>query len=142
MTFQNTTLNHNVTFVIDANSYASGDEVNNIRWDDLAAGSEVMNMRDYYRSLIAMRKANDFITKGELTCTVVRENAVEAVWTQDGKTVAYALINPTVNAMDWPLPEGEWGVLMMNDSIVAEPTETVSGTLKVDSRTVLLVKAK
>ncbi|MBR0513598.1 MAG: type I pullulanase [Clostridia bacterium] len=126
----------------DSNSYASGDEVNNIRWDDLAAGSEIMKMRDFYRSLIAMRKANDFITKSEITCEVARENAVEATWTQDGKTVAYAVINPSASAMDWPLPEGEWGVLMMNDTVVAEPAETVSGTVRINGRTVLLVKAK
>ncbi len=126
----------------DSNSYASGDEVNNIRWDDLAAGSEAMKMRDYYRSLIAMRKANDFITKGEIACSVVRENAVEATWTQDGKTVAYALINPSAGTLDWALPEGEWGVLMMNDEIAAEPAADVSGTVKVEGRTVLLLKAK
>ena len=126
----------------DSNSYASGDEVNNIRWDDLTAGSEIMKMRDYYRSLIAMRKANDFITKGEITCTVARENAIEAIWTMDGETVAYALINPSAGAIDWTLPEGEWGVLMMNDTIVTEPEETVSGTVKVEGRTVLLLKAK
>ena len=126
----------------DSNSYASGDEVNNIRWDDLTAGSEIMKMRDYYRSLIAMRKANDFITKGEIFCTVARENAIDAIWTMDGETVAYALINPSAGAIDWTLPEGEWGVLMMNDTIVTEPEETVSGTVKVEGRTVLLLKAK
>ena len=126
----------------DSNSYASGDEVNNIRWDDLAAGSEAMKMRDYYRSLIAMRKANDFITKGEIECAVARENAIEITWTQDGKTVAFAVVNPSAGAMDWTLPEGEWGVLMMNDAIAAEPAETVSGAVKIEGRTVLLLKAK
>ena len=126
----------------DSNSYASGDEVNNIRWDDLAAGSEVMKMRDYYRSLIAMRKANGFITKGEITCTLARDNGIEAVWTMDEKTVAYAYINPSAAAAECTLPEGEWGVLMMNDQIVSEPAETVSGTVTVEGRTVLLVTAK
>ena len=126
----------------DSNSYASGDEVNNIRWDDLAAGSEAMKMRDYYRSLIALRKANDFITKGEISCEVVRENAIEVTWTMDGQTVAWALINPSAGALDWALPEGEWGVLMMNDAIAAEPAAVVSGTVKVEGRTVLLVKAE
>ena len=76
----------------DSNSYNSGDEVNNIRWDELAAGSDTMAMRDFYRSLIAMRKANPFLTKAELTCTVGRENAIEAVYTEGEKTVAYALV--------------------------------------------------
>ena len=126
----------------DSNSYASGDEVNNIRWDELTAGSEAMKMRDYYRSLIAMRKANAFLTRGEVTCEVVRENAIEAVYTMDGETAAFALINPTETALEWTLPEGEWGVLMLNDTISAEPAETVSGTVTVEGRTVLLVTAK
>ena len=45
-------------------------------------------------------------------------------------------------ALDWALPEGEWGVLMMNDEIAAEPAADVSGTVKVEGRTVLLLKAK
>ena len=90
----------------DSNSYASGDEVNNIRWDELTAGSEAMKMRDYYRSLIAMRKANAFLTRGEVTCEVVRENAIEAVYTMDGETAAFALINPTETALEWSYGEG------------------------------------
>ena len=126
----------------DSNSYASGDEVNNLRWDDLTPGSEVMKMRDFYRSLIALRKANSFLTKGEAACSVVRENAIEVTWTEGGKTVACALINPSAGALDWPLPEGNWGVLMMNDTVAAEAAETVSGTVKVNSRTVLLLAAE
>ena len=97
---------------------------------------------EFYRGLIAMRKANTFITRGEVTCEVVRENAIEAVYTLDGETAAYALINPSRTALDWTLPEGQWGVLMLNETVAAEPTETISGTVHVEGRTVLLVKAE
>ena len=126
----------------DHNSYNSGDEVNNIRWDELAAGSEVMEMRDFYRSLIAMRKANDFLTKADVTCTVGRENAIEAVYTEGDKTVAYALANPSGSTLVWPLPEGNWTVLMQNETVSPEGGETVSGVVQVESRSVLLVKAE
>ena len=43
---------------------------------------------------------------------------------------------------DWTLPEGNWGVLMMNNALYAEPSQTVSGTVKVGGRTVLLLKAE
>ena len=126
----------------DSNSYNSGDEVNNIRWDELAAGTDTMAMRDFYRSLIAMRKANPFLTKAELTCTVGRENAIEAVYTEGEKTVAYALVNPSGSTFAWPLPEGNWTVLMQNETVSPEGGETVSGTVQVEGRSVLLVKAE
>ncbi len=123
----------------DSNSYASGDEVNNIRWDDLAPGSENMKMRDFYRSLIAMRKANPFLLESDVTGEVVRENAAE-VYYRTGETVAgYALLNPSVSALDWALPEGTWGVLMLNEKVSPSPADTVSGTVRVEGKTVMLL---
>ena len=126
----------------DSNSYNSGDEVNNIRWDELAAGTDTMAMRDFYRSVIAMRKANSFLTKADVTCTVGRENAIEIVYTEDEKTVAYALVNPSGSTFAWSLPEGNWTVLMQNETVSPEGGETVSGTVQVEGRSVLLVKAE
>ena len=101
-----------------------------------------MAMRDFYRSLIAMRKANPFLTKADVTCTVGRENAIEIVYTEDEKTVAYALVNPSGSTFAWPLPEGNWTVLMQNETVSPEGGETVSGTVQVEGRSVLLVKAE
>ncbi len=126
----------------DSNSYNSGDEVNNIRWDELAAGTDTMAMRDFYRSLIAMRKANPFLTKAELTCTVGRENAIEVLYTEDEKAVAYALVNPSGSTFTQALPEGNWTVLMQNETVSPEGGETVSGSVQVEGRSVLLVKAE
>ena len=124
----------------DSNSYNSGDEVNNIRWDDLTPGSEVMKMRDFYRELIAMRKANAFLTRGEVECAVAAENGIEAVYTLDGETAGYAFINPSDAAVEVTLPEGEWEALLYNEAFGGG--KALSGTVPVDGRTVLLVKAK
>lgn len=125
----------------DSNSYKSSDEVNNIRWDDLTAGSNQMAMRDFYRALIALRKANPFLTGATVECEVVSGNAIEVKYLQDEKLVAWALINPA-EEREAELPEGEWQVLMLNEQIDPEGAETLSGTVKVDGRTVLLVKAE
>ena len=125
----------------DSNSYNSGDEVNNIRWDDLTAGSEVMKMRDFYRDLIAMRKATPFLTKGEAACSIIRENGIEVIYTMDGETAGYALINPSDGAMDWTLPEGKWEVLLYNETVTRDAGEVISGLVQVAGKTVLLVKA-
>ena len=125
----------------DANSYKSSDEVNNIRWDDLTAGSDNMAMRDFYRGLIALRKANAFITGGEIACEVLEDSAIEVRWTENEKTVAYALINPRGDR-EAVLPEGEWQALLYNETIDPEGTQTLSGTVNVAGRTVLLVRAR
>ena len=125
----------------DSNSYKSSDEVNNIRWDDLTAGSDNMAMRDFYRGLIALRKANAFITGGEIACEVLEDSAIEVRWTENEKTVAYALINPRGDR-EAVLPEGEWQALLYNETIDPEGTQTLSGTVNVAGRTVLLVRAR
>ena len=125
----------------DSNSYKSSDEVNNIRWDDLIPGSDVMAMRDFYRALIVMRKANGFITSGEIECEVLDDNAIEVRWTQDGKLAAWALINPGAERTA-VLPEGNWKALLLNETVDPEGTQTVSGKLDIGSRTVLLVRAE
>ena len=122
----------------DSNSYKSSDEVNNIRWDDLTAGSDIMAMRDFYRSLITLRKANLFITSSEMECTVLEHNEIEVRYSDGEKLTAYALINPNGSA-DYELPEGEWQILMMNETVTPEGAETISGTVSVGGRTVLLV---
>ena len=125
----------------DSNSYKSGDEVNNLRWDDLTPGSEVMNMRDFYRALIALRKANSFITAGDAECEVLDDNAIEMRWTQDDKLTAWALVNPGAERTV-TLPEGEWQILLLNETADPEGTQTLSGTVDIQGRTVLLVRAK
>ena len=125
----------------DSNSYKSSDEINNIRWDDLTTGSGQMEMRDFYRSMIALRKANPFITGGDAACEILAGNAIEVRWTSGEKLTAYALINPGAER-NVTLPEGEWQLLLLNETIDPEGTQTVSGTVTAQGRTVMLVRAK
>ena len=104
-------------------------------------GSDAMAMRDFYRSLIALRKANPFLTKGEIACEVLKDNSIEITWTQDGKPAAYAVINPGMDK-EVTLPEGEWQALMLNETIDPDGTQALSGTVTAEGRTVLLVRAK
>ncbi len=125
----------------DSNSYKSSDEVNNIRWDDLTPGSDVMNMRDFYRALIALRKANGFITGGEIECDVLGDGSITVSWTRDGKPAAWALINPGAKKTV-TLPDGNWQALLLNEAVDPDGTQAVSGTVEIDGRTVLLVRAE
>ena len=125
----------------DSNSYKSSDEVNNIRWDDLTPGSEVMNMRDFYRELIALRRANGFLTGGDIACEVLPDSSIEVRWTQDGALIAFAVINPGM-PKTITLPDGEWQALLLNETVDSSGTRTLSGEVTVDGRTVLLVRGK
>ena len=125
----------------DHNSYASSDEVNNIDWDSYTAGSNAMLMHDFYRGLIAMRRGNPFFTRGEVACTVLDDNCIEVVWTMDGAVVAKALINPGEEAVEYTPGEGDWGVLCEEWIADATPLRTVSGTLTVAAKSVLILKA-
>ncbi|MBR3037117.1 MAG: type I pullulanase [Clostridia bacterium] len=124
----------------DGNSYNSSDAVNNIDWDALTSGSEVMAMRDFYRSLIAMRKANPFLRDADVVCEVTNDNGIVVTYTINDEVVAIAVVNP--NGVDTPytLPEGDWGVLMSGTDVSAEPMQTVSGEIIVPQMSVYLVK--
>ena len=126
----------------DGNSYASSDEVNNIRWDVLVPGSGEMAMRDYYRALISLRKKNDFICHGEVTCEVLDDNRILVQYTQNGSLAALALINPNPGPAKLELPEGEWQLLMHAEKVDADGAETVTGAVETPGRTVTLVRRK
>ena len=99
-----------------------------------------MDMRDFYRSLIRIRKQNPFLTKADLECAVLDDCCIEMRWTEDGKTVAYALINPG-ETRKASLPEGEWEALLLNEMIEPDSMQPLTGEVTVESRTVLLLRA-
>lgn len=125
----------------DSNSYKSGDEVNNIRWDDLTPGSEVMNMRDFYRALIELRKGNPFLTRAKVECEIMKDNAISVRWTEGDRLVAFAMINPNGDRMV-TLPEGNWQALLLDEAADPTGTQVLSGTVTILGRTVLLVRAE
>ena len=124
----------------DHNSYKSSDAINNIDWDALKAGSNEMKMRDFYRALIGMRKANDFLTSAEIACEVLDGNVIKVVYSKDGKEVAEAFVNPNADGVSCALPAGELGVLIDGWDVSASAGRTVSGSATVGGRSVLLVK--
>ena len=100
----------------DHNSYKSSDAVNNLDWDSLTEGSLQMRMHGLIKSLIALRRDNAFLTKGEPACELLENGVIRVVWTMDGETVAAALINPNPSAVPAELPDGGWTLLFSGES--------------------------
>ena len=95
----------------DSNSYASSDAVNNLDWDALTPESDAWQMAEYYRELIALRRGNAFFTKAELSAEPVGDQAILVTWTEDGRAVACAVINPGDEPFAPALEDGNRNVL-------------------------------
>ena len=124
----------------DENSYASSDEINNIDWDVLSPDSAAWNMMEYYKALIAMRKANVFLTGSDVKAELLEDNAIHVTYFYHGMETAYAFINPNGSEMKFSLPEGSWTLLMNGEEIFPEGGETVSGEVSVPAMGILLVR--
>ena len=98
----------------DSNSYMSSDKVNNIDWDALTPDSEAYRMMEYYRGLIALRRARftdpdapcAFLTTVAPTAALLENNVIAMTWADETGTVGYAVINPTAQILSIALPDG------------------------------------
>ena len=105
----------------DENSYKSPDVVNNIEWDLLVKGSARDDVRNYYKGLIAFRKAHPAL---RITDPEEIENATNFLPNMRYDVIAYTLeaegeslfivYNPLGDAKI-PLPEGKWSLRVNGD---------------------------
>ena len=125
----------------DGNSYKSSDEVNNLDWDALKAGSEVMATRDFYRVLIEMRKENPFLRYADVATEIKDDGSMVVTYTENDAVVGIAFINPTGVDASCMLPEGDWSILVNGSKVVTgEADEVVSGEVIVPQMSIYLVR--
>ena len=123
------------------NSYASPDSVNSIKWNDLAKDEYAANV-DYYRGLIAFRKAHP--TLRLTTDEEVREqvHALEGLEpnvvgfhlrgsTEDPAAAIIVLYNPNPTPTTVELPKGRWDICISDRTAGTEPLLTVEGGVSV-----------
>lgn len=124
------------------NSYVSPDSVNSIKWDSLDDENTKM-VYEFYKGLIAFRKAHDslrmesttaeqikFYAQEEHKGAVVYEIAPEEVGASGNVFVIY---NPFDEDITVTLPEGKWDVYIKGQTAGNEVLETVSGDVSVES---------
>lgn len=99
----------------DENSYASGDEINNIKWSALRRGSIQYEAFLYYKGLIEMRRRFDVFTSPDAEMKISPESCgiLSASLALPGGARALVLINPRETPQSFLL-DGEW--LLMADS--------------------------
>ena len=125
----------------DGNSYKSSDEVNNLDWDALKAGSEVMATRDFYRALIEMRKENPFLRYADVATEIKDDGSMVVTYTENDAVVGIAFINPTGVDASCMLPEGDWSILVNGSKVVTgEADEVISGEIIVPQMSIYLVR--
>ena len=123
------------------NSYASPDSVNSIKWNDLSKPLYAANV-DYYRGLIAFRKAHPTLRLA--TDAEVREQvfALEGLEhnvvgfhlrgsADDPAAAIIVLYNPNKNPTTVQLPKGRWNVCIADQTAGTESLLTVEGGISV-----------
>ena len=110
----------------DHNSYRSPDSVNAIRWSDLDKTEYRKNV-DYYRGLIAFRKAHPGLrltTKEQVLAKVtpvpVDDPQTVAFLIDDGSCDILAIFNAGIHDIAIPLPKGVWDIHIHRDTAGTE----------------------
>lgn len=123
----------------DENSYSSPDSVNSLKWDNLNE-AEYLNVYNYYKGLIAFRKAHPALrmTNAEdvaanLTTVEGTDSGVVALEMKgrangDSAKGMFFIFNSNNEEKQISLPEGSWDVYVNGEKAGTEVLETLSGT--------------
>ena len=118
----------------DHNSYKSSDAVNNIDWSVLDGSSLQYQTVQYYKGLIAMRKAFSIFTSA-VTAVYVRElgnGAIAVTLDNHSGGKALIIINPSSTDLNYTL-NGSWHLVADSDRAGNESLAVESGSVTVDS---------
>jgi pullulanase len=120
----------------DSNSYSSGDEINSIKWSTLD-DEQYMNVFEYYKGLIAFRKAHGALRLSDAADVAEHVQSVEGL---DANVVAfditggindetadeiYVIYNANEEETTVSLPDGDWNVYINGEKAGTEILETV-----------------
>ena len=126
----------------DENSYASGDSVNKLKWDDLN-NAEYQDVYNYYKGLIAFRKAHAAfrmtnaadVTENITTLTGLEDNvmAFKINGSVNGEVAdnLFVIFNANDTATEIELPKGKWNVYINGEKAGTEVLDTVKGKVTV-----------
>ncbi|MCM1058099.1 MAG: type I pullulanase [Firmicutes bacterium] len=129
---------------LNSNSYNAGDEVNSIKWSDLEK-EEYRQVLDYYKGLIAFRKAHSVLRLDDAQAVKEHVSRVEDVPQNvlafdltggvEGEIAEemFVVFNPNTESVEVNLPAGGWSVYINGEKAGTEALEGVSGKVSVAS---------
>jgi pullulanase len=124
----------------DENSYSSCDETNNLKWNNLKAGSEEYKMVQYYAGLVAMRKAYPIFS--DVATRIQSEplgTAGYALKYTLGDQEAVVLINASGSSVNFSMPSGSWKLVATVDKAGATTIATQgAGNVTVSAGSILV----
>ena len=121
----------------DENSYSSPDSVNSLKWDTLNE-EEYLNTYDYYKGLIAFRKAHPALrmtTAGDVEANITAVEGLDANVTAfeikggangDSAEGMFMIFNPNGEETQVTLPDGVWDVYINGEKAGTEILETIT----------------
>ena len=123
------------------NSYRSPDSINSLKWNDLSNPAYGANV-DYYRGLIAFRKAHPTLRLTSEEAVRERIHPIEGLDSnvvgfylcgtqEDPATAIMVLYNPNKTPTTVALPEGRWNICINDKSAGAEALQRVEGGVSV-----------
>jgi len=131
------------------NSYSSGDEINSIKWANLA--DELVDLsHDYYQGLIAFRTAHPAM---RLTTKADIQGAMTELETENHNVIAFvnngagledaivSIFNADAVAHTVTLPEGKWSVCINKTAAGTESLAIVEGSVEVDATSAMILVA-
>jgi len=133
----------------DGNSYKSPDTVNSIKWDTLKK-KDYRITRDYYRGLIAFRKAHPALrlrSRTEVSRQVhplpCHDPQTLAFLIDEGEERIFIVFNGSTQAVSVTLPEGKWHPCIRDDTAGTAFLGDVGGSITVSAlSTLALVQRK
>ena len=129
----------------EANSYKSPDAVNSIKWGDLKKEEYRIN-RDYYRGLIAFRKAHPSLRLStredvhRLVHPISCDNPhVLAFQIEEGEGRIFAAFNADFQDVHLTLPAGKWHVCIRDDVAGTDFLADVDGSVTIARSSALVL---
>jgi pullulanase len=120
----------------NSNSYASGDEINSLKWSDLE-DEQYQNVYNYYKGLIAFRKAHGALRLSDAIDVASYVTAVEGMADNvvafdiaggvNGETAKeiYVVFNANDEEQTIDLPDGTWNVYIDGEKAGTEVLSTI-----------------
>lgn len=121
----------------DENSYSSPDSVNSLKWETLEK-EEYWNVYQYYKGLIAFRKAHGALRLSSAQDVEQNVSVVEGLPENvtafringgvNGETAEelFVIFNPNKETVEVALPEGVWNVCINGEKAGTEALETIT----------------